>query len=117
MTGGLEGGVYKTDVTNASRTMFMNIETLEWDNELLEFFGVDRSALCDIVSNGERYGDIKYDNCVLNGTPIAGECLCNAPQNNLLLKMTAHMLTSLVYVLPFQVSSVTSKPLSSVTSA
>lgn len=73
MTGGLEGGVYKTDVTNASRTMFMNIETLEWDDELLNFFGVDRSALCDIVSNGERYGDIKYGDCVLNGVPIAGE--------------------------------------------
>lgn len=73
LTGGLEGGVYQTDVTNASRTMFMNIKTLQWDDELLEFFDVDRSCLPEIVSNGERYGDIKYDNCVLNGVPIAGE--------------------------------------------
>ena len=35
MTGGLDGGVYATDVTNASRTMLMNIETLQWDPELI----------------------------------------------------------------------------------
>lgn len=53
--------------------MFMNIETLQWDDELLEFFDVDRSCLPEIVSNGERYGDIKYNNSLLNGVPIAGE--------------------------------------------
>lgn len=55
--------------------MFMNIHTLEWDDSLLEFFDVDRSCLPEIVSNGEVYGNIKYDNCLLNGTPIAGEFL------------------------------------------
>lgn len=55
--------------------MFMNIETLQWDDELLDFFGVDKSCLADIVSNGERYGDLKYNNSALNGTPIAGASL------------------------------------------
>lgn len=73
LTGGVDGGAYKTDVTNASRTMFMNIQTLQWDDELLEFFDVDKSCLCEIVSNGERYGDIKYKKSALNGIPIAGK--------------------------------------------
>jgi glycerol kinase len=38
LTGGINGGKHITDVTNASRTMFMNIETLKWDSQLKEFF-------------------------------------------------------------------------------
>jgi glycerol kinase len=38
LTGGVDGGKHITDVTNASRTMFMNIETLKWDSQLKEFF-------------------------------------------------------------------------------
>jgi glycerol kinase len=73
LTGGLNGGIHKTDCTNASRTMFMNLKTLDWDAEILEFFGVDRSCLPDIVSNGEIYGKVTYNNTLLNGCPIAGE--------------------------------------------
>ena len=43
LTGGTDGGVHVTDVTNASRTMLMNLETLDWDEELLGFLGVPRA--------------------------------------------------------------------------
>ena len=45
LTGGALGGVHITDVTNASRTMLMNLETLDWDEELLSFFGIPRAML------------------------------------------------------------------------
>jgi len=45
LTGGVAGGVHVTDPTNASRTMLMNLETLDWDDELLSFFGVPRGML------------------------------------------------------------------------
>lgn len=45
LTGGPDGGVHVTDVTNASRTMLMDLETLDWDEELLGFFGVPRAML------------------------------------------------------------------------
>ncbi|KAA1429281.1 glycerol kinase GlpK [Nocardioides antri] len=45
LTGGPDGGVHVTDVTNASRTMLMDLETLDWDDELLGFFGVPRAML------------------------------------------------------------------------
>ena len=45
LTGGPDGGRHLTDVTNASRTMLMDLETLDWDDELLGFFGVPRSML------------------------------------------------------------------------
>jgi glycerol kinase len=48
LTGGTKGGVHVTDVTNASRTMLMNLETLDWDDELLEMFGIPRSMLPEI---------------------------------------------------------------------
>ncbi|KAL8276077.1 hypothetical protein RQP46_011520 [Phenoliferia psychrophenolica] len=68
-TGGLNGGLHYTDVTNASRTMFMNLETLDWDAELLAFFGVRRSCLAKIVSNCEVYGVMKTT--ALAGTTIS----------------------------------------------
>lgn len=71
LTGGLEGGLFMTDVTNASRTMFMNLQTLDWDDELLEFFGVNRDCLAEIVSNSQVYGDLKCGS-TLDGLPIAG---------------------------------------------
>lgn len=40
LTGGTDGGVHITDVTNASRTMLMNLETLDWDDELISFFNI-----------------------------------------------------------------------------
>ena len=48
LTGGPDGGVHVTDVTNASRTMLMHLETLDWDEELLSFFGVPRRMLPEI---------------------------------------------------------------------
>ncbi|BCK68837.1 hypothetical protein Srufu_027900 [Streptomyces libani subsp. rufus] len=56
LTGGPDGGLHLTDVTNASRTMLMNISTLDWDEELLEFFGVPRPMLPEIRSSAETYG-------------------------------------------------------------
>ena len=50
------GKTHATDVTNASRTMLMNIHTLQWDDELLELFGVPRSCLPDIVENVADFG-------------------------------------------------------------
>jgi len=48
LTGGPDGGTHVTDVTNASRTMLMDLETLDWDDELLGFFGVPRAMLPQI---------------------------------------------------------------------
>ncbi len=45
LTGGVDGGKHVTDVTNASRTMLMDLETLDWDEELLSFFGIPRPML------------------------------------------------------------------------
>lgn len=58
LTGGHRGGVHVTDVTNASRTMLMNLETLDWDEELLGFFGVPRQMLPEIrpSSSPQPYG-------------------------------------------------------------
>ncbi|MEO5833149.1 MAG: glycerol kinase GlpK [Nakamurella sp.] len=50
LTGGVQGGVHVTDVTNASRTMLMNLETLDWDDTLLRIFRVPRSMLPEIRS-------------------------------------------------------------------
>ena len=44
LTGGVDGGAHITDVTNASRTMLMDLRTLAWDDELLGFFGIPRAA-------------------------------------------------------------------------
>ena len=58
LTGGPQGGRHVTDVTNASRTMLMDLETLDWDDELLGFFGVPRSMLPEIrpSSDPQLYG-------------------------------------------------------------
>jgi glycerol kinase len=58
LTGGTDGGVHITDVTNASRTMLMNLETLDWDDELLGFFNIPRAMLPEIrpSSDPNRYG-------------------------------------------------------------
>ncbi|TYL52568.1 glycerol kinase GlpK [Agromyces mariniharenae] len=71
LTGGVEGGVHATDVTNASRTMFMDLETLQWDDEILAAFGVPRSMLPEIKSSSEVYG-VANEHSLLRETPIAG---------------------------------------------
>ncbi|GAA1156038.1 glycerol kinase GlpK [Nesterenkonia sandarakina] len=71
LTGGTEGGVHITDVTNASRTMFMDLETLSWDDEILKAFGVPRSMLPEIKSSSEVYGKV-HGAQLLRETPVAG---------------------------------------------
>ncbi|MGO1837985.1 MAG: glycerol kinase GlpK [Candidatus Microbacterium stercoravium] len=71
LTGGPDGGVHVTDVTNASRTMFMDLDTLEWRDDILEAFGVPRAMLPEIRSSSEVYGRAK-DSSLLRETPIAG---------------------------------------------
>jgi glycerol kinase len=60
LTGGVHGGVHVTDVTNASRTMLMDLETLDWDDELLAFFDIPRAMLPQIKpsSDPSRYGEL-----------------------------------------------------------
>jgi glycerol kinase len=62
-------GRHATDVTNASRTMLMNLETLEWDDELLSAFGIPRSMLPEILPSSYVYGEATG---VLGGVPVAG---------------------------------------------
>jgi glycerol kinase len=70
LTGGVSGGVHVTDVTNASRTMLMNLATLDWDAEMLEVMGVPRSMLPAIKASSEVYGKGVGD---LAGVPVAGD--------------------------------------------
>jgi glycerol kinase len=69
LTGGTNGGVHVTDVTNASRTMLMNLETLDWDDEILGIMGIPKSMLPAIKASSEVYGTGVGD---LEGIPIAG---------------------------------------------
>ncbi|MGN8048736.1 glycerol kinase GlpK [Curtobacterium sp. 22159] len=71
LTGGVDGGVHKTDVTNASRTLFMDLETLEWRDDILADFGVPKSMLPEIVSSSEVYGTVESSS-LLREVPIAG---------------------------------------------
>jgi glycerol kinase len=68
----LTGGTHITDVTNASRTMLMNLQTLAWDNELLEIFGIPVEILPEIKSSSEIYGSTKSDGPFAAVIPIAG---------------------------------------------
>jgi len=70
LTGGPDGGVHVTDVTNASRTMMMNLETLDWDDEILGILGVPRAMLPQIRASSEAYGEAKDE---LAGIPVAGD--------------------------------------------
>ena len=73
LTGGVHGGVHVTDVTNASRTMLMNLETLDWDEELLGFFGIPRAMLPQIrpSSDPNRYGEVAAP-AGFAGIPLTG---------------------------------------------
>jgi glycerol kinase len=70
LTGGPDGGVHITDVTNASRTMMMSLETLDWDDEILGILGVPRAMLPEIKASSEVYGEAKGD---LDGISVAGD--------------------------------------------
>jgi glycerol kinase len=70
LTGGPNGGVHVTDVTNASRTMLMDLKTLEWSQANLDAIGVPRAVLPEIRSSSEVYGQAKGE---LEGVPVAGD--------------------------------------------
>lgn len=70
LTGGPVGGVHITDVTNASRTMLMNLATLDWDDDILEAMDIPRAVLPSIRPSSEVYGT---STGFLKGIPIAGD--------------------------------------------
>ena len=63
-------GMHVTDVTNASRTLLMDLKTLEWDNEILQILGIPHSMLPEIHSSSEIYGNARGG---LGGVPLAGD--------------------------------------------
>jgi glycerol kinase len=73
LTGGVDGGRHVTDVTNASRTLLMNLHTMEWDERIAESIGVPLQILPEIRSSAEVYGEIKGGKLgdLLGGIPVA----------------------------------------------
>ena len=68
-TGGINGGKHVTDVTNASRTMLMNLETLNWDEEILGILNIPKEILPDIKPSSSIFGEFIHDGIEI---PIAG---------------------------------------------
>lgn len=64
-------GEHVTDVTNASRTLMMNLKTLDWDDEILKVMGIPRAMLPQIRSSSEVYGNVRAG--ALQGIPVAGD--------------------------------------------
>src|SRR3954467_14129965 len=71
MTGGTDGGLHITDVTNASRTLMMDLDRLDWDEEIVGEMGLPMSMLPQIRSSSEVYGKTR-ERGTLRGVPIAG---------------------------------------------
>jgi len=71
LTGGGRGGIHVTDVTNASRTLLMDLRTLDWSDELLEEWGIPRAMLPEIRSSSEVLGEAQLPG-VVRGVPISG---------------------------------------------
>ena len=71
LTGGAQGGVHVTDITNASRTQLLNLQTLEWDDKLLAVFEIPRAILPQVRSSSEIYGEATLQ--PISGVPIAGD--------------------------------------------
>jgi glycerol kinase len=69
LSGGPDGGTFVTDVTNASRTMLMNLQTLDWDDEMLDVMQIPRVILPEIRPSSQFYATARGD---LEGVPIAG---------------------------------------------
>ena len=70
LTGGPKGGAHVTDVTNASRTQLLNLQTLDWDAELLAAFEIPQAVLPQVRSSSEIYGEAKLAS--IAGVPVAG---------------------------------------------
>lgn len=73
LTGGVQGGVHITDVTNASRTMLMDLATLRWDEEICALMGIPPQMLPKIVSSSEVYGMSREDGPFGAAIPVAGD--------------------------------------------
>jgi glycerol kinase len=75
LTGGRDGGAHITDVTNASRTMLMDLRTLEWDDDLLKIFGIPREMLPTIRSSSDAasYGCTRRSGPVGGEVPVSGD--------------------------------------------
>lgn len=71
LTGGSRGGIHVTDVTNASRTLLMDLRTLDWDDELLAVWNIPRAMMPEIRSSSEVLGEAQLPG-VASGVPIAG---------------------------------------------
>lgn len=65
-----DGKVHVTEVSNASRTLLMNIKTLQWDPVLLKFFQIKPSVLPEILSSSQVYGEVEHG--LLKGVKIGG---------------------------------------------
>src|SRR3954465_1578529 len=72
LTGGADGGLHMTDVTNASRTLLMDLASLDWDDGIASQIGVPRSMLPQIRASSEVYGEVRSGGA-LQGVPIAGD--------------------------------------------
>ena len=70
LTGGTQGGIHVTDVTNASRTQLMDLATLAWDKHMLAAYGIPEKMLPKIASSSEIYGQAQFDS--IKDVPIAG---------------------------------------------
>ncbi len=71
LTGGAQSGIHVTDVTNASRTQLMNLQSLDWDEQILNTFGIPRAMLPRIRSSSEIYGCARIAG--MRDVPIAGD--------------------------------------------
>src|SRR3982750_637823 len=69
--GGPQGGVHVTDVTNASRTLLMDLDRLAWDEDIAAEVGIPTSMLPEIRSSSEVYGTARAHG-MLSGVPVAG---------------------------------------------
>jgi glycerol kinase len=72
LTGGKDGGVHVTDVSNASRTLLMDLNTLSWDDQIASTIGVPTAMLPEIKASSEVYGEVRNGGA-FNGVPIAGD--------------------------------------------
>jgi glycerol kinase len=70
LTGGVQGGAHVTDVTNASRTLLMNLKTLDWDADILKTLSIPRAMLPEIKASSTVYGQAQG---ALQGVPVAGD--------------------------------------------
>jgi glycerol kinase len=71
LTGGTDGGLHITDVTNASRTMLMDLKSLQWDEDIASTIGVPTSMLPEIRASSEVYGEVSSGG--FQGIQIAGD--------------------------------------------